>query len=127
MEEPLSLLVRSPAQRHRDLRLSARPAWTVRRLKTELRRLLPDAPVSAQSALAAAPTRVPARSPAGWVVRAGWLLPAGQRRQLPRGSRGAPGPIPAPARGVLVLVASAALGARLGYFGTGLWPVAVND
>ncbi|NWT58153.1 HERP1 protein, partial [Erythrocercus mccallii] len=42
--EPLSLLVRSPAQRHRDLRLSAEPAWTVRRLKTELRRLLPDAP-----------------------------------------------------------------------------------
>ncbi|KAI1235533.1 hypothetical protein IHE44_0002412 [Lamprotornis superbus] len=44
MEEPLSLLIRSPAQRHRDLRLSAEPAWTVRRLKTELRRLLPDAP-----------------------------------------------------------------------------------
>ncbi|NWI01405.1 HERP1 protein, partial [Tichodroma muraria] len=42
--EPLSLLVRSPTQRHRDLRLSAEPAWTVRRLKTELRRLLPDAP-----------------------------------------------------------------------------------
>ncbi|NXR53403.1 HERP1 protein, partial [Hippolais icterina] len=42
--EPLSLLVRSPAQRHRDLRLSAEPAWTVHRLKTELRRLLPDAP-----------------------------------------------------------------------------------
>ncbi|NXT69208.1 HERP1 protein, partial [Chaetops frenatus] len=42
--EPLSLLVRSPAQRHRDLRLSAEPAWTVRRLKTELRRLLSDAP-----------------------------------------------------------------------------------
>uniref|UniRef100_A0A8C3UYK6 Homocysteine inducible ER protein with ubiquitin like domain 1 n=1 Tax=Catharus ustulatus TaxID=91951 RepID=A0A8C3UYK6_CATUS len=44
MEAPLSLLVRSPAQRHRDLRLSAEPAWTVHRLKTELRRLLPDAP-----------------------------------------------------------------------------------
>ncbi|XP_062355889.1 homocysteine-responsive endoplasmic reticulum-resident ubiquitin-like domain member 1 protein [Cinclus cinclus] len=44
MEEPLSLLVRSPAQRHRDLRLSAESAWTVYRLKTELRRLLPDAP-----------------------------------------------------------------------------------
>ncbi|NXB98810.1 HERP1 protein, partial [Orthonyx spaldingii] len=42
--EPLSLLIRSPAQRHRDLRLRAEPAWTVRRLKTELRRLLPDAP-----------------------------------------------------------------------------------
>ncbi|NXE39526.1 HERP1 protein, partial [Ptilorrhoa leucosticta] len=42
--EPLSLLVRSPAQRHRDLRLRAESAWTVRRLKTELRRLLPDGP-----------------------------------------------------------------------------------
>ncbi|NWV09132.1 HERP1 protein, partial [Ptilonorhynchus violaceus] len=42
--EPLSLLVRSPAQRHPDLRLRAEPAWTVRRLKTELRQLLPDAP-----------------------------------------------------------------------------------
>ncbi|KAM4894721.1 homocysteine-responsive endoplasmic reticulum-resident ubiquitin-like domain member 1 protein isoform 3-T3 [Sylvia borin] len=45
MEESLSLLIRSPAQRHRDLRLSAEPAWTVRRLKAELRRLLPDAPL----------------------------------------------------------------------------------
>ncbi|NWY07467.1 HERP1 protein, partial [Nothoprocta ornata] len=42
--EPLSLLVRSPTQRHRDLRLRAPPAWTVRRLKAELRRLVPDAP-----------------------------------------------------------------------------------
>ncbi|NWR27025.1 HERP1 protein, partial [Tachuris rubrigastra] len=42
--EPLALLVRSPSGRHRDLRLSAAPAWTVRRLKTELRQLLPDAP-----------------------------------------------------------------------------------
>lgn len=54
MEEPLSLLVRSPTQRHRDLRLTAEPAWTVRRLKTELRRLLPDAPVSARSPVPAA-------------------------------------------------------------------------
>ncbi|XP_027749788.1 homocysteine-responsive endoplasmic reticulum-resident ubiquitin-like domain member 1 protein [Empidonax traillii] len=44
MEEPLALLVRSPSGRHRDLRLRAAPAWTVRRLKTELRQLLPDAP-----------------------------------------------------------------------------------
>ncbi|NXE11085.1 HERP1 protein, partial [Lophotis ruficrista] len=42
--EPLSLLVRSPTQRHPDLRLRAAPAWTVRRLKAELRRLVPDAP-----------------------------------------------------------------------------------
>ncbi|KAM8799428.1 homocysteine-responsive endoplasmic reticulum-resident ubiquitin-like domain member 1 protein [Eudromia elegans] len=44
MEEGLSLLVRSPTQRHPDLRLRARPAWTVRRLKAELRRLVPGAP-----------------------------------------------------------------------------------
>ncbi|XP_054055561.1 homocysteine-responsive endoplasmic reticulum-resident ubiquitin-like domain member 1 protein [Rissa tridactyla] len=44
MEEPLSLLVRSPTQRHPDLRLRAGPAWTVRRLKAELRRLVPGAP-----------------------------------------------------------------------------------
>ncbi|XP_068267110.1 homocysteine-responsive endoplasmic reticulum-resident ubiquitin-like domain member 1 protein isoform X1 [Nyctibius grandis] len=44
MGEPLALLVRSPTQRHRDLRLRAGPAWTVRRLKAELRRLVPEAP-----------------------------------------------------------------------------------
>ncbi|NWW48909.1 HERP1 protein, partial [Pedionomus torquatus] len=42
--QPLSLLVRSPTQRHPDLRLRAAPAWTVRRLKVELRRLVPGAP-----------------------------------------------------------------------------------
>ncbi|NWQ63441.1 HERP1 protein, partial [Neopipo cinnamomea] len=42
--ESLALLVRSPSGRHLDLRLRAAPAWTVRRLKTELRQLLPDAP-----------------------------------------------------------------------------------
>ncbi|NXM25140.1 HERP1 protein, partial [Oxyruncus cristatus] len=42
--QQLALLVRSPSGRHRDLRLRAAPAWTVRRLKTELRQLLPDAP-----------------------------------------------------------------------------------
>ncbi|NXJ09817.1 HERP1 protein, partial [Odontophorus gujanensis] len=40
----LSLLVRSPARRHPDLRLRAAPAWSVRRLKAELRRLAPGAP-----------------------------------------------------------------------------------
>ncbi|XP_068811657.1 homocysteine-responsive endoplasmic reticulum-resident ubiquitin-like domain member 1 protein isoform X1 [Struthio camelus] len=44
MEETLALLVKSPTQRHPDLRLRAEPAWTVRRLKAELRRLIPDAP-----------------------------------------------------------------------------------
>ncbi|NXW88599.1 HERP1 protein, partial [Alopecoenas beccarii] len=42
--EQLALLVRSPTHRHPDLRLRADPAWTVRRLKSELRRLVPDAP-----------------------------------------------------------------------------------
>lgn len=41
------LLVRSPARRHPDLRLSAEPAWTVRRLKAELRRVVPGEPVRA--------------------------------------------------------------------------------
>ncbi|XP_071613244.1 homocysteine-responsive endoplasmic reticulum-resident ubiquitin-like domain member 1 protein [Heliangelus exortis] len=40
----LPLLVRSPSQRHPDLRLRADPTWTVRRLKAELRRLVPEAP-----------------------------------------------------------------------------------
>uniref|UniRef100_A0A8C3B4G6 Homocysteine inducible ER protein with ubiquitin like domain 1 n=1 Tax=Cairina moschata TaxID=8855 RepID=A0A8C3B4G6_CAIMO len=40
----VSLLVRSPARRHPDLRLSAEPAWTVRRLKAELRRVVPGEP-----------------------------------------------------------------------------------
>lgn len=43
----LSLLVRSPARRHPDLRLRAAPAWSVRRLKAELRRRAPGAPVRA--------------------------------------------------------------------------------
>ncbi|OXB76075.1 UNVERIFIED_CONTAM: hypothetical protein H355_000174 [Colinus virginianus] len=43
-ERSLSLLVRSPARRHPDLRLRAAPAWSVRRLKAELRRLAPGAP-----------------------------------------------------------------------------------
>lgn len=41
-----SLVVKSPAQRHPDLRLTAQRRWTVRRLKAELRRLHPDEPVS---------------------------------------------------------------------------------
>ncbi|NXJ84886.1 HERP1 protein, partial [Trogon melanurus] len=41
----LSLLIRSPTQRHPDLRLRAGPEWTVRRLKAELRRLVPGAPL----------------------------------------------------------------------------------
>lgn len=118
MEEPLALLVRSPAQRHRDLRLSAQPAWTVRRLKTELRRLLPDAPVSAQSALPAALPGAPCAQP-GWVGGGGCLAPRGVGRQL----RGAAGPVRVPRA---VPVASAALEARLGYFGAVRGPAVVN-
>uniref|UniRef100_A0A8D0AZQ6 Homocysteine inducible ER protein with ubiquitin like domain 1 n=1 Tax=Salvator merianae TaxID=96440 RepID=A0A8D0AZQ6_SALMN len=40
----VSLVVKSPAQRHPDLSVTAQPSWTVRRLKAELRRLHPDAP-----------------------------------------------------------------------------------
>ncbi|NXI37401.1 HERP1 protein, partial [Galbula dea] len=42
--EQLPLLVRSITGRHPDLRLRASPAWTVRRLKAELRRLVPEDP-----------------------------------------------------------------------------------
>jgi len=45
--EEMWVVVRSPMQRHPELRLRAAPAWTVRRLKAELRRLIPGAPVSA--------------------------------------------------------------------------------
>ncbi|XP_062997092.1 homocysteine-responsive endoplasmic reticulum-resident ubiquitin-like domain member 1 protein isoform X2 [Elgaria multicarinata webbii] len=40
----VSLVVKSPAQRHPDLLLAAQRSWSVRRLKAELRRLHPDAP-----------------------------------------------------------------------------------
>ncbi|XP_070616865.1 homocysteine-responsive endoplasmic reticulum-resident ubiquitin-like domain member 1 protein isoform X2 [Erythrolamprus reginae] len=43
-EEEVSLVVKSPAQRHPDLLLSARRSWSVRRLKAELRHLHPDEP-----------------------------------------------------------------------------------
>ncbi|XP_075290160.1 homocysteine-responsive endoplasmic reticulum-resident ubiquitin-like domain member 1 protein [Opisthocomus hoazin] len=42
--EEMWVVVRSPMQRHPELRLRAAPAWTVRRLKAELRRLIPGAP-----------------------------------------------------------------------------------
>uniref|UniRef100_A0A8C8R6C7 Homocysteine inducible ER protein with ubiquitin like domain 1 n=1 Tax=Pelusios castaneus TaxID=367368 RepID=A0A8C8R6C7_9SAUR len=42
--KPFALLIRSPAQRHPDLRLLGEPGWTVRQLKTQLRRLHPDEP-----------------------------------------------------------------------------------
>lgn len=51
-EEPgadeVGLVVKSPAQRHPDLLLSARRSWSVRRLKAELRHLHPDEPVSSE-------------------------------------------------------------------------------
>ncbi|XP_053255180.1 homocysteine-responsive endoplasmic reticulum-resident ubiquitin-like domain member 1 protein isoform X1 [Podarcis raffonei] len=42
--EEVSLVVKSPAQRHPDLLLTAQRSWTVRRLKAELCRRHPDAP-----------------------------------------------------------------------------------
>ncbi|XP_067408237.1 homocysteine-responsive endoplasmic reticulum-resident ubiquitin-like domain member 1 protein isoform X2 [Emydura macquarii macquarii] len=42
--EPFELLVRSPTQRHPDLRLRGEPGWTVRQLKARLRRLHPEEP-----------------------------------------------------------------------------------
>ncbi|XP_013919634.1 PREDICTED: homocysteine-responsive endoplasmic reticulum-resident ubiquitin-like domain member 1 protein [Thamnophis sirtalis] len=44
VEEEVDLVVKSPAQRHPDLLLSARRSWSVRRLKAELRYLHPDEP-----------------------------------------------------------------------------------
>ncbi|XP_075796505.1 homocysteine-responsive endoplasmic reticulum-resident ubiquitin-like domain member 1 protein isoform X2 [Pelodiscus sinensis] len=43
--ESFALLVRSPAQRHPDLRLRGEPGWTVRQLKARLRHLHPDGPL----------------------------------------------------------------------------------
>ncbi|KAM6430565.1 homocysteine-responsive endoplasmic reticulum-resident ubiquitin-like domain member 1 protein isoform 3-T3 [Liasis olivaceus] len=42
--DEVGLVVKSPAQRHTDLLLTARRSWSVRRLKAELRRLHPDTP-----------------------------------------------------------------------------------
>ncbi|KAL7978712.1 hypothetical protein Chor_013201 [Crotalus horridus] len=42
--DEVGLVVKSPAQRHPDLLLSARRSWSVRRLKAELRHLHPDEP-----------------------------------------------------------------------------------
>ncbi|XP_021263730.1 homocysteine-responsive endoplasmic reticulum-resident ubiquitin-like domain member 1 protein isoform X1 [Numida meleagris] len=50
-ELSLSLLVRSPARRHPDLRLRAAPAWSVGRLKAELRRHAPGAPAEEEQKL----------------------------------------------------------------------------
>uniref|UniRef100_A0A8C0GFU5 Uncharacterized protein n=1 Tax=Chelonoidis abingdonii TaxID=106734 RepID=A0A8C0GFU5_CHEAB len=43
---PFDLLVRSPTQRHPDLRLRGEPGWTVRQLKARLRRLHAEEPRS---------------------------------------------------------------------------------
>lgn len=42
----VTLIVKSPAQRHPDLLVPAQRSWSVRQLKAELRRLHPDGPVS---------------------------------------------------------------------------------
>ena len=43
--EPVTLLVKSPNQRHRDLELSADRSWSVGRLKAHLSRVYPERPV----------------------------------------------------------------------------------
>lgn len=44
--EPVTLLVKSPNQRHRDLELSGDRGWTVSHLKAHLSRVYPERPVS---------------------------------------------------------------------------------
>lgn len=44
--EPVTLLVKSPNQRHRDLELSGDRGWSVSRLKAHLSRVYPERPVS---------------------------------------------------------------------------------
>lgn len=43
--EPVTLLVKSPNQRHRDLELSGDRSWSVGRLKAHLSRVYPERPV----------------------------------------------------------------------------------
>lgn len=43
--EPVTLLVKSPNQRHRDLELSGDRSWSVGRLKDHLSRVYPERPV----------------------------------------------------------------------------------
>lgn len=43
--EPVTLLVKSPNQRHRDLELSGDRGWSVGRLKAHLSRVYPERPV----------------------------------------------------------------------------------
>ena len=43
--EPVTLLVKSPNQRHRDLELSTDRSWSVGRLKAHLSRVYPERPV----------------------------------------------------------------------------------
>lgn len=47
--EPVTLLVKSPNQRHRDLELSGDRSWSVGRLKAHLSRVYPERPVSGAS------------------------------------------------------------------------------
>lgn len=53
--DEVGLVVKSPAQRHSDLLLSARRSWSVRRLKAELRHLHPDEPVSSETRMRTRP------------------------------------------------------------------------
>ena len=43
--EPVTLLVKSPNQRHRDLELSGDRSWSVGHLKAHLSRVYPERPV----------------------------------------------------------------------------------
>ncbi|KAK2085105.1 Homocysteine-responsive endoplasmic reticulum-resident ubiquitin-like domain member 1 protein [Saguinus oedipus] len=47
--EPVTLLVKSPNQRHRDLELSGDRSWSVGHLKAHLSRVYPERPAVAPS------------------------------------------------------------------------------
>lgn len=53
--EPVTLLVKSPNQRHRDLELSSDRSWNVGRLKAHLSRVYPERPVSGAPGSASQP------------------------------------------------------------------------
>lgn len=78
--EPVTLLVKSPNQRHRDLELSSDRSWNVGRLKAHLSRVYPERPVSggprlgqpASALLASPPRGKPRRLPFSWPAWGKW-------------------------------------------------------
>lgn len=64
--EPVTLLVKSPNQRHRDLELSGDRSWSVSRLKAHLSRVYPERPVSGARPPASAPRGLSHLPIAGW-------------------------------------------------------------